>query len=197
MGMGASTGAWVLSMDSDFEHLLGDLRDIFAAASDACDVVVGSRFSPDSVLLRYPLAKIVSNRLFHLVGRRAVGVRFRDLTNNLKLMRRAVVDDLMVREDGFAANAETGLLPLLLGYRVQEVPISWIDRAPSMGESSFALHRVGDGYVRGLVARVEVAPRQRPVRAGSSASEPARHTALTFLCSEVLALLALSRDEVS
>ncbi|HSU94347.1 MAG TPA: hypothetical protein VLI43_11595, partial [Gemmatimonadaceae bacterium] len=51
---------------------------------------------------------------------------------------------------GFAVNAETGLQPLVMGYRVAEVPISWINRAPDMGSSSFRLMRVGGGYWRVL-----------------------------------------------
>ena len=51
---------------------------------------------------------------------------------------------------GFAVNAETGLQPLQLGYAVKEVPISWINRAPDMGASSFRLVRVGGGYWRVL-----------------------------------------------
>ena len=52
-------------------------------------------------------------------------------------------------------NAETGLQPLLLGYRVKQVPISWINRTPGMGTSSFRLVRVGGGYwkvLAGIVA---------------------------------------------
>ena len=48
--------------------------------------------------------------------------RIRDVTNNLKIMRREVVLDLRLRQPGFAVNAETGLQPLLLGYRVKQVP---------------------------------------------------------------------------
>jgi len=76
---------------------------------------------------------------------------FRDLTNNLKLMRREVVADLQLCQPGFAVNAETGLQPLILGYRVKEVPISWINRSPEMGASSFRLIRVGGGYWRVLL----------------------------------------------
>ena len=72
--------------------------------------------------------------------------RFRDLTNNLKLIRREVVDRLQLRQPGFAVNAETGLQPLLMGCSVKEVPISWINRSPDMGISSFQLLRVGGGY---------------------------------------------------
>ncbi len=67
-------------------------------------------------------------------------------------MRREVVRNLCLRQPGFAVNAETGLQPLLLGYRVEQVPISWINRTPGMGTSSFRLARVGDGYWDVLLA---------------------------------------------
>jgi dolichol-phosphate mannosyltransferase len=64
-----------------------------------------------------------------MIARTVLIARFRDLTNNLKLMRRQVVQDLLLQEPGFAINAETGLQPILMGYRVKEVPISWIGRS--------------------------------------------------------------------
>jgi hypothetical protein len=138
-------------MDCDFQHLLPEFRDLFDNAAEGYDVVVGSRFSRHSVLLNYPFLKIVANRGFHLLARLLLLRNFRDLTNNLKLMRREVVADLQLRQPGFAVNAETGLQPLILGYRVKEVPISWINRAPGMGTSSFRLIRVGGGYWRVLL----------------------------------------------
>ncbi|MEX0802266.1 MAG: hypothetical protein WD688_02945 [Candidatus Binatia bacterium] len=48
-------------------------------------------------------------------------------------------------EPGFAINAETRLQPLLMGYNIKEVPISWINRTPHMGLSSFRLMGVGGG----------------------------------------------------
>jgi hypothetical protein len=149
-GYRASTGAWILSMDCDFQHLLPELRDVFEAATEDVDVVVGSRFSRHSVLLNYPFQKIVANRGFHALAQTLLRRRFRDLTNNLKLMRRHVVARLRLVEPGFAANAETGLEPLLMGSRVVEVPISWINRTPDMGSSSFRLAQVGGGYWRVL-----------------------------------------------
>jgi hypothetical protein len=68
----------------------------------------------------------------------------------MKLIRREVLESLRLLEPGFAANAETGLQPLLMGFDVKEVPISWINRTPEMGSSSFRLMRVGGGYWRVL-----------------------------------------------
>jgi hypothetical protein len=150
-GFRAATGQWVLSMDSDFQHLLPEMRDLFDAAAEGWDVVVGSRFSRHSVLLNYPFQKIIANRGFHLLAQLLLRRRFRDLTNNLKLMRREVADSLDLQQPGFAVNAETGLQPLLMGHSVKEVPISWINRTPDMGVSSFRLVRVGGGYWRVLL----------------------------------------------
>jgi hypothetical protein len=149
-GYAAATGEWVLSMDCDFQHLMGEIRDLFDAAAQGYDVVVGSRFSRHSVLLNYPFQKIVANRAFHALAQIALRRRFRDLTNNLKLIRRMVLKRMTLVEPGFAANAETGLQPLFLGYRVKEVPIAWINRTPDMGSSSFRLVTVGGGYGRVL-----------------------------------------------
>ena len=145
-GYRAATGRYVLSMDCDFQHLMPEIRDLFDAAAQGYDVVVGSRFSRHSVLLNYPFMKIVANRGFHLLANIALLRRFRDLTNNLKLIRRDVLEKMQLTQPGFSINAETGLQPLYLGYKVKEVPISWINRTPDMGTSSFKLVKVGGGY---------------------------------------------------
>jgi SAM-dependent methyltransferase len=171
-GYRVATGDYVLSMDCDFSHLLPEMRDLFDAAAKGYDVVAGSRFSRHSVLLNYPFQKIVANRAFHVLAQIAVRRRFRDLTNNLKLMKREVVEALRLQEAHFAVNAETGLQPLLMGFSICEVPISWINRTPEMGVSSFRLASVGGGYWR-VLFRLAMATRfgarglQRSQRPGS------------------------------
>ena len=149
-GIAAASGRYVLTMDCDFQHLLPEFRELFDAAAGGSDVVIGSRFSRHSVLLNYPFLKIVANRAFHTIAVLLFGRRIRDVTNNLKLMRQEVAHELRLRQRGFAANAEVGLQPFLLGYEVKQVPISWINRTPGMGASSFRLAKVGGGYWRVL-----------------------------------------------
>jgi dolichol-phosphate mannosyltransferase len=149
-GLQAATGDYILTLDCDFQHVLPEVRDLFDAIVEGYDVAVGSRFSRHSVLLNYPLLKIIANRVFHALAQLTLLARFRDLTNNLKLMRREVVKNLVLLEPGFAANAETGLQPLIMGYSVKEVPVSWIGRRIDMGTSSFHLLKAGGGYWRVL-----------------------------------------------
>lgn len=168
-GLHKATGEYVLLMDCDFLHILPELRELFDAAAAGAEAVLGSRFSRESVLINYPLRKILFNRTFHVLANLLLRRPVRDATNNLKLLRRDVVDHLELTEPWFAANAETGLQPLLMGYQVREVPISWINRTPDMGKSTFSLLESGWGYCRvlaKLVWRTRLSLRRlpRPIR---------------------------------
>ena len=86
--------------------------------------------------------------------------RIRDVSNNLKLYRGDLMRALEITQDGFAANAETGLAPILAGANIREVPIAWINREAEMGVSSFKVLRVAPGYAVAL-ARWLLRPRAR------------------------------------
>ena len=150
-GFDAVTGDYVLMMDCDFQHIMPELTGLFDAVAEGADVAIGSRFSRDSVLLNYAFTKILANRGFHIIANLLLGKHFRDATNNLKLMKREVLDTIHLESNDFAANAETGLQPILLGYNVREVPVSWINRSVDMGFSSFNLFSTGPNYLRVLV----------------------------------------------
>ena len=147
-GLAAAQGDYILLMDCDFQHILPELTGLFEAADLGADVAIGSRFSRDSVLLNYPFTKILANRAFHILARILFRKELRDLTNNLKLMKQEVARRIHLESDDFAANAETGLQPLLMGYDVVEVPISWVNRSVDMGFSSFNLAKTGPNYFK-------------------------------------------------
>jgi dolichol-phosphate mannosyltransferase len=147
-GYRAATGDYILSMDCDFIEILPELRDLFDAIASGKDGAVGSRFSHDSVLINYPFPKLFFNRGCHTLIKLIRPVR--DITNNLKLYRAEILKNLEIESPHFSANLETGLKPLLAGYDIEEVPISWINRTVEMGSSSFAVRRVGYDYARSL-----------------------------------------------
>jgi dolichol-phosphate mannosyltransferase len=150
-GYAAARGRYILSMDCDFINIVSEFRRLFDVVAAGHDGAIGSRFSSESALIRYPFLKIVANRTFHWILNLLLGKRVRDLSNNLKLYRADILKNLDIEENHFAANAETGLKPLLMGYDIREVPISWIDRTSEMGKSSFNILRVGPDYLRALL----------------------------------------------
>lgn len=176
-GYAAAAGRYILSMDCDFVSIVPELRDLFDAVAAGRDGAIGSRFSYESVLVNYPFFKILCNRACHVLVNLAVLRGVRDISNNLKLYRAEILKTLDIEEPHFAANLETGLKPLLAGYDIVEVPISWIDRTPGMGVSSFRIVRVAPGYARVLlrmIARVWRGQRGFPPRSPSLASAAER-----------------------
>ncbi len=169
-GYGAASGRYILSMDSDFTLILPELRDLFDAIACGKDGAVGSRFSYDSMLINYPFAKILANRAFHGLANLLLGLRVRDLSNNLKLYRAGILKDLKIEQPDFAANAETGLKPVLAGYDIEEVPISWINRSSDMGSSSFRVVPVAPGYFLALMRMVWRGRRKKMSQRSTSAA---------------------------
>jgi glycosyltransferase involved in cell wall biosynthesis len=155
-------------MDADFELIVPELRDMFDAIADGHDGAIGSRFSHEAVLVNYPVGKIISNRVFHLLVRLLLRRPIRDSSNNLKLYRSEILKELEITRGDFAANAETGLKPILQGYDIREVPISWINRTDDMGASSFKVVKLGPSYFRALIRLVWAARREQRAPAGDA-----------------------------
>ena len=153
-GYAAATGRYILTMDCDFVHILPEFRDLFEVVAEGRDGAIGSRFSHESVLINYPFFKIVCNRAFHLLVKLLLLPGVRDVSNNLKLYRADILKNLRIEEPHFAANAETGLKPLLAGYDIKEVPISWINRTVEMGSSSFKIAGVAPRYFLALLRMI-------------------------------------------
>src|SRR5260370_38492958 len=116
------------------------------------------------MLVNYPFGKILANRAFHVLVNLFFRIRVRDLSNNLKLFRAEILKNLDIEQPHFAANAETGLKPLLAGYDIEEVPVSWINRGIDMGSSTFKVVKVAPGYFLALLSVLRK-NRQRVTRA--------------------------------
>ena len=140
---------YVLSMDSDFLENIKDVGVMIdALEKKKLDGVIGSRFTGGGRLEGYPGDKLLMNRGYHAIVRAIFGIRQKDLTNNFKLYKADIVRKMPWKSGGFSMNAETGILPIIFGYNVGEVPVAWINRSPQMGKSKFRLFQVGWGYIQ-------------------------------------------------
>lgn len=172
-GYAAATGKYIFSIDSDFVQIVPEFRDLFDAVAKGRHGAIGSRFSYESVLMNYPFPKILCNRMFHLLANLMLPIRVRDVSNNLKLYEAHILKKIELSEDHFAANAETGLRPILAGFDIEEVPISWINRTIDMGTSSFRIIRLAKGYFMALMRIVKMSrSRNREQLDSQPAAEP-------------------------
>lgn len=145
-GYTAASGEWVLSIDCDFLRNMDHFMLLVNKAQEGHDMVIGSRYMPGGQLIGYPPFKKFANRVYHGVVRTMLGIRGKDLTNNFKLMRIEIAQQLPSIEAHFAVNAETGIYPYLMGYNVAEVPVPWIQR--DFGGSKFSTMKLSVSYAR-------------------------------------------------
>jgi dolichol-phosphate mannosyltransferase len=139
---------YVLTMDSDFIESISEVRLLInCIEAKGYDGVIGSRFIKGSRLIGYRLTKRIMNRLFHFLVKALFHIKQNDLTNNFKLYKTSIVRNLPWRSNDYSMNAETGILPIISGYRIGEVPISWVERHSQMGKSKFKIYKVGYGYI--------------------------------------------------
>src|ERR671919_644793 len=120
----------VLEMDCDFSHDPADVPRLVAAAEEA-DLVLGSRYVEGGSIANWgPLRRLVSEG-GSLYARLLLGVPVRDLTGGFKCYRREVLERIdlgAITSKGYAFQIETTYRALRAGFRVRELPITFVDR---------------------------------------------------------------------
>jgi dolichol-phosphate mannosyltransferase len=131
----------ILEMDADFSH---DPARLPALLETDADLVLGSRYVAGGGTVNWGLGRRILSRGGSLYARAVLGIPVRDLTGGFKCFRRNVLENLdlaSVRSTGYAFQIELTYRAIRRGYKVVEVPITFVDRR--VGESKMS---------RGIVA---------------------------------------------
>jgi dolichol-phosphate mannosyltransferase len=120
----------VFEMDCDFSHDPADVPRLAAAAEEA-DLVLGSRYVAGGATRRWsPLRRAVS-RVGSAYARLLLGLELRDMTGGFKCYRREVLERIGIEQissRGYAFQIETTYRAIRRGFRVVEVPITFVER---------------------------------------------------------------------
>jgi dolichol-phosphate mannosyltransferase len=120
----------VLEMDCDFSHDPADLPRLIAA-TDRADLALGSRYVDGGEIRNWGLLRRAVSAGGSLYARALLGTRIRDLTGGFKCYRREVLERIdldAIHTKGYAFQIETTYRALRAGFRVVEVPITFVDR---------------------------------------------------------------------
>ncbi|MGI9117379.1 MAG: polyprenol monophosphomannose synthase [Gaiellales bacterium] len=122
---------YVLEMDCDFSHDPGRIPDLVEAARGGADLVLGSRYTHGGGVRDWSLARRVISRGGCLYAQAFLQLGVHDLTGGFKCFRREVLEAIDlgdVTAEGYAFQIEMTYRASLLGFRIQEVPITFTDR---------------------------------------------------------------------
>jgi len=127
-GMLHARGDICLFTDADLSSPIGEAEKLLAAISQGADVVIGSRWLKSELQTeRQPLYRQAFGRIFNLVLRIVLGMRFVDTQCGFKAFRRNAVQRIfpLQKIERWGFDPEILYLARRAGLRIDEVPVAW------------------------------------------------------------------------
>jgi dolichol-phosphate mannosyltransferase len=121
---------FVFEMDADFSHDPDAIGEFLAAAENA-DLVLGSRYLHGVTVVNWPLSRLILSYSANVYTRIITGLPVRDATGGFKCFRRAALEAIDldgVRSDGYSFQIEMSYKVWRKGFRIVEIPITFVDR---------------------------------------------------------------------
>ena len=123
---------FIFEMDADFSHDPNDLLRLYAAcATDGADMSVGSRYVKGGQVKDWSWDRVMLSYCASLYVRMILWLGVRDTTAGFVCYRRHVLEALPLDEVkfvGYAFQIEMKYRVRLAGFRIAEVPITFVDR---------------------------------------------------------------------
>jgi len=120
----------LVEMDADGSHQPEQLPELLTALADA-DLVLGSRWVKGGKVVNWPKSREALSRAGNLWTRIMLGIPLRDATGGFRAFRRKTLLGLgldNVASAGYCFQVDLAWRALRSGFRVVEVPITFIER---------------------------------------------------------------------
>ena len=132
----------VFEMDTDLSHDPRYLPDFLAALERGADIVIGSRNVKGGGVQGWGPGRHILSKGGSLYSRLILSLKVRDLTSGYKAFRRSVLVSLdlaQVRSEGYSFQIELTYRALQQGFKVEEIPILFVDRRAGKSKMSRAI----------------------------------------------------------
>ena len=123
---------YIFEMDCDFSHDPEDLLRLYTAcAEQGADVAIGSRYCSGGRVRNWPFSRILMSYFASVYVRIVLWMNIKDTTAGFKCYKRKVLETIdltKIRFVGYAFQIEMKYTAWRHGYKLKEVPITFIDR---------------------------------------------------------------------
>ncbi|MFL6162603.1 MAG: polyprenol monophosphomannose synthase [Jatrophihabitantaceae bacterium] len=139
----------LVEMDADGSHAPEQLPRLLAALAHA-DLVLGSRWVPGGQVRNWARSREALSRGGNLYTRLALGIDLHDATGGYRAYRRTVLEGIdlsSIASQGYCFQVDLAWRAVQAGFRVAEVPITFVER--ERGES-----KMSGGIVREALLKV-------------------------------------------
>lgn len=156
---------FVFEMDADFSHNPADLNKLYKACNDeGADVAIGSRYVSGVNVVNWPIGRVLMSYFASKYVRFVLGVNIADTTAGFKCYRRKVLETIeldRIQFKGYAFQVEMKYTAFKCGFKLQEVPIIFVNR--ELGTSKMSGGIFGEAFFGVMKLKLESLYRKYPV----------------------------------
>ena len=130
---------YIFEMDADFSHNPNDVPKLYQACKDGADLAIGSRYCNGISVINWPIGRVIMSYYASVYVRTVLGMKVYDTTAGFKCYRRRVLETIdldRVKMKGYGFQIEMKYTTYKLGFRIQEVPIIFVDRTEGTSKMS-------------------------------------------------------------
>ncbi len=145
---------FIFEMDADFSHNPSDLQHLYNACANGAGVAVGSRYVKGGAVENWPTNRIALSKGASLYTRMITWMPVKDPTAGFVCYRREVLEAINldgISFIGYAFQIEMKFAAWKLGFKIAEVPITFVDR--KLGASKMNKGIVKEGILGVLKLR--------------------------------------------
>jgi len=137
---------WVMGDSSDdFNNIPIMINKI----NQGYDMVIGSRNVPGGSRGDQEILKAFGSKLYSSLAKILFNLPVYDITNAFRAFRKELINKVELENGDFSISPEFAIKSHVLGYKITEIPTSYIDR--KVGEAKTKLFRMGAKYYRLLI----------------------------------------------
>ena len=145
---------YIFEMDADFSHNPSDLENLYASCKNGADLAIGSRYVNGGAIANWPTNRIALSKGASLYTRIITGMPVMDPTAGFVCYTKEVLETINlsgIHFVGYAFQIEMKFAAWKLGFKIAEVPITFIDR--QLGDSKMNKGIVKEGILGVLKLR--------------------------------------------
>lgn len=134
---------YIFEMDADFSHNPADLPRLYSACAEGgADLAIGSRYCNGISVINWPIGRVIMSYYASVYVRTVLGMKVFDTTAGFKCYRRKVLETMdldNVRMKGYGFQIEMKYTACKLGFKIQEVPVIFVDRTEGTSKMSSSI----------------------------------------------------------
>ena len=129
---------YIFEMDADFSHDPNEIVN-FLSEINNYDLVLGSRYISGVNVINWPMSRLILSYSANIYTKIITGLHIKDATGGFKCFRREVLEAINldeIKSNGYAFQIEMTFKAWKKGFKIKEIPITFVDRVKGTSKMS-------------------------------------------------------------